>query len=339
MSRILISGSLGFIGSHLTESFINRDDTVIGIDDLSGGDFRNMPTSSKRRDLLKLFVLDITDYLAMEEIFAAERPDIIYHCAANAREGASFYDPYNIVRRNVLISSVLLELAVRYKATKFVFLSSMSVYGRQKCPFDETMKKRPVDPYGAAKAATEDIVEQVCEAHGMKWTILRPHNCFGSNQSLSDPYRNAVAIFMNRCMRGEPIYLYGKGHIRAFSYIDDALPAFIRAADPLIANGEIINVGGKKPIKVREMAEAVIREMGTKTEIIELDSRYGEVEVAYSTHEKSEKLLGYKENAGWQAGIKTMKEWAKTIGPQVWKKDKLAIPNPSMPSTWKELNG
>lgn len=342
MRRIFISGIAGFIGSHLAEAFIKRGDIVIGVDDLSGGDIRNLPTHlSQSRDLLRFFHEDLGNYPAIAEIFQAHRPEVVYHCAANAREGASFYDPYKITRANALISSVVFELAVKYRASKMVFLSSMSTYGKGKVPCPETARRQPVDIYGAMKTASEEMLEMLAGAHGFPYTIIRPHNCVGQRQSMTDKFRNVAAIFMNSIMREEPLYIYGQGHIRAFSYIEDSLPAFVRAADIGVADGEIVNVGGKDPITITTLAQEIIANFPKypTPEIIYLPPRHGEVEIAYVTWEKSEKLLGYEEKVGWQEGIKRMAVWAQEHGPQEWKPDRLAIPTEGMPLPWKNLHG
>lgn len=338
--RIMVTGIAGLIGSWIAEGLIKEGTKVIGVDDLSGGFIENVPTwLPQSRDLLEFHQVDISDYRKIEEVFAQTCPQCIVHCAAVAREGASEFQPYKITKSNILISSILLELGVKYKMKRFVFLSSMSCYGdgKKKPPFDEKMPRMPVDPYGVSKAATEAIVEQLAETHGFEYVIIRPHNCTGPRQMINDRYRNVAGIFMNSIMRQEPLALFGKDHRRAFSYIEDALPAFLSAIGSEKANGEIINVGGKEQITVSELAEEIIKNMPEypRPQIVQLPARPHEVAEAFCTTEKSELLLGYKEKYGWREGIRRMCEWAKEQGPRPWVYDYLPLLNEKAPLVWR----
>lgn len=340
--NILVSGSSGFIGSHVTNALIEQGHTVIGVDDLSGG-ICNVPSSPRRANFYKFFRQDIADYQAMEEIFTSQRPQVVYHCAAVAREGASEMQPVKIVRTNIYITTILMELGIKYGVERFIFLSSMSTYGKGENgpPFDEKTRLNPVDPYGTCKYASEKIIKQLCETHGREFVILRPHNVVGSGQSLCDIKRNVAAIFMNSIMRGEPLYLFGGGQCqRAFSYIGDSLPCFVRAAFDKKVVGMAINIGGKAFTTVRELANNISEHMAAlgykRPEMIDLPLRPHEVTEAYCTTTLSEKMLGYKETYGWEEGIRRMCQWAHAQGPQPWLRDDLPLVNEKTPLHWRE---
>ena len=335
--RVLITGCAGFIGSHLAKGFIAQGHKVIGLDNLSGGTMANLPRQPDMN--FQFYQADLTDYTAVHEVFMAEAPEIVYHCASCAREGASEFQPYKITQTNMQASLLLLEVAIKRGIRKLIFTSSMSVYGNQKCPFDEKMPRKPVDPYGIQKAAIEHTIEVMSETHRLLWTILRAHNVIGSYQSITDPWRNVAGIFCNRIMRHEPIHIFGEDHIRAFSNIEDSLPAMMRAADLDTANGEIINIGGKEPVKVKDLAEEVIQAFPDyeRPKIIQLPPRPHEVKEAWCTTKKSEEILGYQEVYGWRAGIKKTAEYAKALGPQPWRIDDLPLINEKAPEPWQEL--
>ncbi len=344
--RILCTGAAGFICSHLVGDLLKRGHFVIGVDDLSGGFYENvLPYIKEYPTMFRFYKLDVGNYAAMKEVFLSHRPETVVHCAALAQEGASFYQPVAITYANAMISATVLELGILYKMERFVFLSSMATYGLGggKPPFDERMKRLPVDLYGCSKSYVESMVEQLAKVHGFSYMILRPHNCFGEGQSLVDPFRNFVAIAMQHIMRKEPIYIYGDGkHTRAFSYILDSLPCFIRAILNETLTGEIINLGGKEEVTINDMARAVIDEMvgpGAEYPILHTEPRHGEVPHATATWQKSVDLLGYDEVIGWKSGVARMAIWAKQQGAKPWRFSPLAIPTEAMPEPWKLLHG
>lgn len=337
--RVLITGVAGLIGSWVAEALTKEKDIdkVVGVDDLSGGVMENV--SLIRHPKFSFEQVDITQYRKIEEVFAQNRPDVVVHAAACAREGASAFQPHKITLTNSFASSIMLELGIKYGMKRFVFMSSMAVMGDNKCPFTEEMPRKPCDIYAVSKAATEKSIEILSQVHNFQYVIIRPHNVIGPRVSLTDPYRNVVAIFVNRLMRREPIYIFGDNHVRAFSYIEDCLPAFVRTVTTDKANGHIVFVGGKEQITIEQLAEAVIEdfEPSFKPEIIHLEPRPLEVREAFCAIEKSVKLLGYKETISWREGVRRTVNWSKKLGPQNWKVDILPLKNERMPRPWREL--
>jgi len=330
--RILVTGAAGFIGSHVAAGLVEQGHEVVATDDLSGGFKRNVPAGARFDQI------DLRDPEAAERVVADSAPDILCHLAANAREGASQFQPRDVCGRNLMAYVNVLVPAVRRGLQKVVLFSSMAVYGEQTPPFSEEMPRQPVDVYGINKASMEGITEVLAEVHEFEYTILRPHNVFGERQSLRDRYRNVVAIFMNRIMRGEPLYIYGDGEQRrAYSYIGDSLPAFLQACEPgERLNGQIINVGGKEDISVNELARLVAAEFEAEPEVTYLPDRPREVKHAYSTWQKSEQLLGYEEPYGLREGVRTMTQWARDLGPQPWSEETLELPSKKAPVIWQQ---
>lgn len=339
--RVLITGTAGLIGSWLTEALCKEKDIekVTGVDDLSGGVMENVTLC--RSPKFTFEQIDITQYKKIEEVFAQNRPHIVVHAAACAREGASAFQPHAITLTNSFASSIMLELGIKYGMKRFVFFSSMACAGDNHVPFTEDMPRKPVDIYGVNKAATEKSIEILASVHGFEYVIIRPHNVFGSRQ-IFDPYRNVVTIFCNRLMRREPLYIFGENHIRAFSYIEDSLPAFMKTVSSDKANGQIIFIGGKEQITIEQLLDAVIEDFqpSYKPEIIHLEPRPLEVKEAFCSIEKSVKLLGYREQIGWREGVRRTVEWAKVKkGPQNWRVDYLPLINEKTPRPWREIAG
>lgn len=336
--KILVTGVAGFMGSHIANTLIKAGySQIYGVDDLSGGYLENIDKYIKSGEM-EFDQIDLSKKDKTEDLISDIRPDIIFHLAANAREGASFFQPLNIVERNYLAYINVLEPAIKYGLDKVILFSSMAIYGDQKPPFSEDMKRMPVDIYGINKAAMEHTTELLSDIHEFRYTIIRPHNVFGTNQSLRDPYRNVIGIFMNRIMRRETLYIYGDGEQkRAFSYIDDSLPCYIKCIDNKV-DGEIINIGGINPITINKLAEIVCKTMDVPYDVYQIEhipDRPNEVKNAYCTWIKSQKLLGYNEKIGLNEGIYKMAEWAKRKGSQQWSEEELTLWNKKAPSIWK----
>ncbi len=333
--RVLVTGCAGFMGSHIVGELIQKGYCVYGIDDFSGGSYENIYDYTNSG--LNFIQQDLSDATATGEIISNIKPNVVFHLAANAREGASFFQPMNIVQRNYQAYINVLEPAIKYGLDKVILFSSMAVYGDQIPPFSEEMKRQPVDIYGINKAAMEHTTELLSEIHEFRYTILRPHNVYGVRQSLKDPYRNVIGIWMNRIMRREPMYIYGDGEqTRAFSYIKDSLPCYIKCIDSDDTNGKIINIGGKNPISINMLKRIVCHAMGVDNyNIVYLSERPGEVKNAWCTSDKSERILGYDEKTDITAGIEKMAVWAKKCGAQKWSEEKLTLWNKKAPSVWK----
>jgi len=330
--KILITGVAGFMGSHLVDYLVNKGYSVYGLDDMSGGYWRNVNPKSP-------FVqLDLRDAGQTERTIAELKPEYIYHLAADATEGRSQFLPRECSERNYFAFLNLIVPAIKHGLKKIVVTSSMSVYGDQEPPFHEGMPAKPVDIYGISKAAMEQATEVLSKIYGFNYTIVRPHNVYGPRQNIADPYRNVVGIFMNRIMRKEPLYIYGDGEQkRAFTYIDDNIPYFAETMFNSKTNGEILNLGPIEEETINSLARLVQREFGVRSEIVYLPDRPLEVKYAYCTYDKAARLLGYMTSTSLEEGIHKMAQWAKTLGPQPWKYlEALELDHPSIPKTWRE---
>lgn len=329
--KTLVTGSGGFIASWIADALVEKGEEVYGIDDFSGGNRENYSGN------YEMFVIDLAVASQVEAVVAKVKPEIIIHCASCAREGASAFQPLYVAQTNYQAFMNLIEPAIKYGLEKLIFTSSMAVYGDQTPPFTEGIPKKPVDIYAINKTAIEESIEVLADVHEFDYVILRPHNMFGKNQSLTDKFRNVVAIFMNRIMRGEPLYIYDDGEqTRAFSYIEDSLPSFIRCLDDGVKN-EIINIGGMEPITVNKLADLVCEAMGVPADYprIYLPPRPLEVKAAWSSWQKSVDVLGYEEKVGYEEGIRRMATWAKKKGGQEWVDEKLPLQNDKMPTIWR----
>lgn len=327
--KILITGSAGFMASHIADELTERGHEVLGCDNLSGGFLRN--TQNHR-----FVCLDLRDKYATERLVGEFKPDVLYALAANARECASFFQPIAVTEANLYAYVNVLEPCIKYGLEKVIYFSSMSRYGDQEPPFDETYHTRPVDVYASNKVASEEITKQLAGAHDFDWTIIIPRNVFGERQSIQDRFRNFIGITINHILRNEDLIVYGDGkQVRSFSYIKNSLDCYIQCLEEK-TNNETINIGGLVPKTINEVAEIIISNFPEyKGKIIHLPPRYGEVKYAWATFKKSIDLLGYKETYSLEEGIKSMCHWARELGSQEWTEDKLSLLNEKVPVTWR----
>lgn len=304
--KILITGIAGLLGSRLADWIIDElDHEVIGIDDLSGGYAENINPKSK------FYELDLVDFSGVKQVFERERPNIVYHFAAYAAEGLSpFIRKYNY-ENNLVASANLISCSVQYDVERFVFASSMSVYGNSYTPpFSEDMRQKPIDPYAVAKYAVEMDLEIAHEQHGLSYTIVRPHNFYGIKQNIWDKYRNVLGIWMYQIINDMPPTIFGDGEQkRAFSYVDDSIEPFWIASQSQETIGEIINLGGIHEISINDACNTLISVIDRNIKPIHLESRH-EAKYAWSTWDKSVELLNFKHSIDLEEGLDRMWNWA-----------------------------
>jgi len=307
MNKVLITGVAGLLGSRLASWIIeNTDYEVIGIDDLSGGYTENI------HNKVKFYKFNLNDLESLKGVFEKEKITIVYHFAAYAAEGLSpFIRKYNY-DNNLITSTNLITCSIQYNVSRFVFASSMSVYGdKYKPPFSEDMKQAPIDPYAVAKYAVEMDLEIAFKQHGLNYTIVRPHNFYGINQNIWDKYRNVLGIWMYQLLNNQNPTIFGDGsQVRAFSYVDDSILPFWNASQKNSCIGEIINLGGIKEHTINDACNVLINVTGQNLKPVHLEARH-ETKYAWSTWEKSVKLLDFKHQVDLEEGLSKMWEWAK----------------------------
>lgn len=328
MAVSLVTGGAGFMGSHVAEQLLQKGHTVIVLDDLSGGFRENVPLGAE-------FVEgSILDYELMSAIFTRCRFDYVYHLAAYAAEGLSHFIKRFNYNNNLIGSVNLINEAIKHEVKRFVFTSSIAVYGAGHAPLTEAMVPVPEDSYGIAKLAVEQELKVSHEMFGLDYVIFRPHNVYGERQNIGDRYRNVVGIFMNQLLKDEPMTIFGDGtQQRAFTHIDDVAPIIARAATMPEARNEIFNVGADVPYTVNDLAQYVSEAMGKECRIRYLEER-NEVKVAFSDHSKAERIFKANKNVSLADGINAMAAWVKQHGARESSIFKNIEVSKNMPKSW-----
>lgn len=330
MPRSLVTGGAGFIGSHVARHCIDLGHDVVILDDLSGGFRENVP------DEAELIIGSITDDGLVKDLFCEKRFEIVYHLAAYAAEGLSHFIRRFNYENNVLGSINLINAAVRTNVQRFVFTSSIAVYGTNQLPMSEDLTPEPEDPYGIGKYAVELDLRAASEMFDLDYTIFRPHNVYGEHQNISDRYRNVVGIFMNQLMQNQPLTVFGDGRqTRAFSHIDDVAPTIARCPDVARSRNRIFNVGADTPHSINDLAQAVALAFGNEPDIRYLPAR-NEVVHAYASHDRVAEVFGAPDPIPLEEGIARMAEWAQSIGPRAQSTYGQVEVRKNLPESWQD---
>lgn len=349
--KIWITGIAGFLGSHLAERLLAEGHEVYGNDNLICGDFENVHDSwnhkqtrwpSSGGDHAHVRLLDCSNHKEMFEVLNSPtwKPDVLIHCAATAHEGFSPYSPAFITQNVYGASVATFSAAIAAGVKRIVFMSTMARYGKQEPPFTEQTPAKPCDPYGIAKVAAEDTLIQLCETHGVKWSIMVPHNIIGTRQKYDDPYRNVVSIFMNRMLQGKPAVVYGDGEqTRCFSPIGDVLPSIIKAVHGE-ADGEIVNIGpdaDSNKMTINELAARIANLTGYNGTPDYYPERGCDAKHAHCSSDKARKLLGFEATHSLDECFQEMIADIKAKGTKPFDYFmKIEIPSEKCPRTWKE---
>ena len=304
--KIFVTGCAGLLGANYTRHLLANGHEVIGIDDLSGG-YKAFVTKGENFSFVKL---NLERRKKIVDLFEEHKPEVLVHFAAYAAEGLSpFIRNYNY-RNNLICSANLINECIKHD-TKFIFTSSMAVYGEQTPPFTEDKRPQPIDPYGIAKYAVECDLKLAHEQFGLRYNIVRPHNVLGIYQNIWDKYRNVIGIFIRKTLNGQPILVYGDGEqTRAFSDIRYYMEPFDRLLTEY--DGETFNIGADKYFTLNEVAEAV-QKVGKKYDYevpIEHGEPRHEVKHAYCDHTKAKSMLQFRDETNLEELIESMFVWA-----------------------------
>jgi UDP-glucose 4-epimerase len=331
--RVLVTGAAGFMGSHVVDECLRRGLEVVAVDDLSGGYRSNVA------DQARWVEGDVRDPDLVRSIWEESGPfRFVYHLAAYAAEGLSHFIRAWNYRTNLEASVNLINQSVLNDVERFVFTSSIAVYGSGQVPMREDMVPLPEDPYGISKWALELDLAAAGDMFGLEFTVFRPHNVYGERQNIADPYRNVIGIFMNAVLRDRPMPVFGDGlQSRAFSHIADVAPVI--ASSPFVgeAANETFNVGADTPYTILELANEVARAFEVEPRIEHLPAR-NEVVHAFSDHSKLRDVFDPPDPVPLSEGIDRMAGWVKETGARepIRFRGEIEIDR-NLPPVWRDL--
>ncbi len=316
--NILVTGGVGFIGSHVCERLLEIGHAVCALDDLN--DFydpaikqNTLRELQSRAQSFSFVHADITNRSEVDEVIGSMAFDQIIHLAARAGVRPSLENPALYQRVNVEGTVNLLESARERGVKKITIASSSSVYGvNSKVPFSEADPIfSAISPYAASKLACEALGHVYHHVHGMDVCMLRFFTVYGPRQ------RPDLAIhkFARLMQSGQPIPVFGDGNTsRDYTYVDDTVDGVIAATDKEFGY-EIINLGESQTVELDRLIELIEQAMGVKAEINRQPAQPGDVPITFANIEKAQRLLGYNPQVKIEDGIPRFIEWFRQQNP------------------------
>ncbi len=306
MSRCLVTGGAGFIGSHLVEALLVRGHEVCVLDNLSTGDAANLATVRDRVDFIKG---DITD---LETVRAAmSGVDLVFHQAALASVPRSVADPLATHRACVDGTLHVLLAAKEQRVRRVVYAASSSAYGNSvRLPKRESDPTAPLSPYAAAKLAGEQYCAAFSEVYGLETVRLRYFNVFGPRQTPDSPYAAVIPLFIRALTAGECPMIHGDGEqSRDFTFVDDVVQANLRAAEVPNVSGQVFNIACGRRTSLLELLRHLNMLLGTAITPIHTPSRPGDVRHSQADIQRACDLLGYRPTTDIPTGLSRCLDW------------------------------
>lgn len=302
--KALVTGSTGLVGKNLIHKLTEQGYDVLGVSRRTG--------------------LDLRDREKVKSVIEYFQPDYVFHLAANAAESRGQISPIDMTERNINIFLNVLVPSINTKVKRFIYTSSVAVYGEAEVPYTEDDICKPKDVYGINKLACEQMLKILSKVHGFDYTIYRPHNLYGPHQDMANPYKNVVALFMRNLMEDRECVIYGEGRMkRAFSYIDDVVDILCDVSD--MFKNQTVNVGSSIEYGIADLLAVLEKVTGKKAKIKNLPARPQEIYLFLASHKKLNVLKPYHETP-LDEGLK--KTWEFFTLPEIEKQeDEICLPS------------
>jgi len=316
--RVLITGGLGFIGSNLARRLVEEGASVVLVDSLIPEYGGNRANIAGIEDAVSVNVSDVRDEHSLPALVRGQ--DVLFNLAGQTSHVDSVSDPYTDLDINCRAQLSILEACRRENpGVKVVFASTRQLYGRpQYLPVDEGHPIAPVDPNGVNKAAGEGYHLVYGAVHGLRTCVLRLTNTYGPRMRVKDDRQTFLGTWLRLAVQGEELLVFGEGtQKRDFTYVDDAVEAFLLAGSRDEADGEIFNVGGvDPPVSLVELAEL----LGAPYRLVPFPADRESIDIGdyYADDSKLRERLGWEPRVGLREGLERSLEYYREHGALYW---------------------
>ena len=304
--RVLITGGLGFIGSNLARSLVALGARVAIVDNLVpeyGGNRRNLAGIRSR---VKVHIADVRDWPRLPSLVRGQ--DYLFNLAGQTSHMDSMTDPQTDLDINCRAQLAILESCrLHNPGIRIVFASTRQIYGRPDyLPVDEKHPLRPVDVNGINKIAGESFHLLYSRVYGIAATALRLTNTIGPRMRIKDARQTFVGVWIRRLLEGKPIEVWGGAQLRDFTYVDDAVEAFLLAAAHPQAIGGVFNLGGPPPVTLQRLAELLVEINGSGEIVVRefpADRKRIDIGDYYADDRLIRRKLGWRARTGLRAAL------------------------------------
>jgi nucleoside-diphosphate-sugar epimerase len=301
MTRALVTGGAGFIGSNLVRALLERGDEVRVLDNFSTGNRVNLADVDGQVEIIE------GDLRSYERVHAAVRGvELVYHQGALPSVPRSVQDPLTTTAVNVEGTLNVLLAARDENVRRVVFASSSSVYGNEgTLPRTEDQLPQPISPYAVAKLAAERFCASFSSVYGLETVSLRYFNVFGPRQDPASQYAAVVPRFIRAIAAGQPVTVYGDGEqSRDFTFVANVVEANLLAAAAPEARGEIVNIATGSSETVNALVDTVGALLGRQAEKHFEPDRPGDVRRSWADIGVARELLGFEPGVGFEDGLR-----------------------------------
>lgn len=311
MKKVVITGGLGFIGSHIAEECVRQNFQVKIIDNLSTGSFENI---SVIKDSVDFVEGDIRDLDFLEKEFKGA--DFVIHQAALVSVPESIEFPILSDEINSKGTLNVLESARRNNIKRVVYASSSAVYGNpEKLPVEEGDKCLPLSPYALQKKNSEDYAKLYGELYGIESVGLRYFNVFGPRQRAESSYAGVIPLFIKALIENKDPRIYGDGSsTRDFVFVKDVARANILACEASIQiPANIVNVGSGQGISIKDLFSCIAENFNKDTQPLYEPARKGDIVDSVAQTAQAKELLNFIAKTSFKEGLKETVEWYRKI--------------------------
>lgn len=305
--RVLVTGGAGFIGSAFVRAAAKKGLALTIIDKLTyAGDIKRI---EQVKDII-FCNLDIVDRNSLDTVFLKGAFDVVVHFAAETHVDRSIINPNVFVMTNVLGTTNLLELSLKYSVKKFVHISTDEVYGEllssKSKKFKENDPLLPNSPYSASKASADMFARAFYKTFGLPVIVVRPSNNYGQWQYPE----KLIPLFIAKCLLGEKLPVYGRGeNIRTWLFVEDCAEAILHLIDKGKV-GEVYNVGSDEELRNIDVVKKILEIMGKGEEMIDFIADRPGHDFRYAVDTtKIELEIGWKSRTTFEQGLTRTIEW------------------------------